>query len=99
MKVLSLILRRAAHLGIRAYQLTLSAIAGSQCRHLPSCSAYMDEAVAKHGAWAGAWLGLVRLLRCHPWGSAGFDPVPEKLPSEARWWLPWTYLPRGRQSP
>jgi putative membrane protein insertion efficiency factor len=97
MEASSLIPRRAAHLSIRAYQLTLSVIAGSHCRHLPSCSAYMDEAVAKHGVWAGSWLGLARLLRCHPWGSSGFDPVPEKLPGAARWWLPWTYSVFGKQ--
>lgn len=89
--------RRAAHLVIRAYQLTLSSVAGSHCRHLPTCSAYMDEAIARHGLWAGGWLGLARLLRCHPWGTSGFDPVPESLPREARWWLPWTYLSRRQK--
>jgi uncharacterized protein len=97
MQALSLIPRRAVHLGIRAYQLTLSALAGSHCRHLPSCSAYMDEAIARHGVWAGGWIGVARVLRCHPWGSFGFDPVPERLPSEARWWLPWTYPVYGKQ--
>jgi uncharacterized protein len=86
--------RRAAHVAIRAYQLTLSAIAGTNCRHLPTCSAYMDEAIARHGLWAGGWLGFARVLRCHPWGTSGFDPVPEKLPDGARWYLPWTYVAR-----
>jgi uncharacterized protein len=86
--------RVAAHIAIRAYQLTLSAIAGSHCRHLPTCSAYMDEAIARHGLWVGGWLGLARFLRCHPWGTAGFDPVPKTLPSDARWWRPWTYAAR-----
>jgi uncharacterized protein len=97
MQALSQTGRRAAHIAIHAYQLTLSAIAGSHCRHLPSCSAYMDEAIARHGLWAGGWLGLARLLRCHPWGTSGFDPVPEKLPLAARWWLPWTFISRAKQ--
>ncbi|MBO0734392.1 MAG: membrane protein insertion efficiency factor YidD [Methylocapsa sp.] len=87
--------RRTAHFGIRAYQLTLSVLAGSHCRHLPSCSAYMDEAIMRHGLWAGGWLGLARLLRCHPWGTSGIDPVPETLPEKAHWWLPWSYAASG----
>lgn len=83
--------RLAARGAIRAYQLTLASISGSQCRHLPTCSAYMDEAIARHGLWAGGFMGLARLCRCHPWGTAGFDPTPETLPGDARWWLPWRY--------
>jgi putative membrane protein insertion efficiency factor len=83
--------RRLAHLALRAYQLTLSSVAGSHCRHLPTCSAYMDEAIERHGLWAGGFVGLARLCRCHPFGTAGFDPVPDELPRHARWWRPWTY--------
>lgn len=97
MQVLSTIGRRAAHFVIRAYQLTLSSIAGAHCRHLPTCSAYMDEAIARHGLWAGGVMGIARLLRCHPWGTSGFDPVPKTLPSQARWWRPWTYAARVRE--
>ena len=46
------------------------------CRFAPSCSAYAVEALEIHGARRGAWLALRRLVRCHPWGSAGHDPVP-----------------------
>jgi uncharacterized protein len=72
--------RRAAHLVIRTYQLSLSALLGRQCRHEPSCSAYADEAITRHGLWAGGLLGLARVCRCHPWGTSGYDPVPEHLP-------------------
>lgn len=88
---LRLLPRRAGHVAIRAYQLTFSAFAGQQCRHLPTCSAYMDEAVARHGLWAGGFMGLARLCRCHPWGSHGFDPVPEQLPKGSAWFMPWRY--------
>ena len=92
-QVWSRMIRFAAHLVIRAYQLTLSSIAGNHCRHLPTCSAYMDEAIARHGLWAGVVMGVARVLRCHPWGTSGFDPVPETLPRDARWWRPWSFVP------
>ncbi len=76
---------------IRAYQLSLSALLGRHCRHLPTCSAYADEAIARHGLWPGGWIGLARLCRCHPWGTAGFDPVPLSLSERAHWALPWRY--------
>ncbi|WP_084539943.1 membrane protein insertion efficiency factor YidD [Azorhizobium doebereinerae] len=76
---------------ILAYRYTLSAFLGRQCRYLPTCSAYADEAIARHGAWAGGWMATARLCRCHPWGGAGFDPVPQCLPAEARWDRPWRY--------
>lgn len=60
---------------IRAYQ---SARAGRppMCRYMPSCSAYALEAMQRHGVARGAWLTACRLVRCHPWGSMGLDPVP-----------------------
>ncbi|HEU4708380.1 MAG TPA: membrane protein insertion efficiency factor YidD [Methylophilaceae bacterium] len=61
---------------IRLYQLTLSPFFGQQCRFTPTCSAYAIEAVNKYGAWRGGWYALFRLSRCHPWHSAGHDPVP-----------------------
>ena len=76
---LALAPRRAAHFLIRAYQLSLSAFVGRHCRHEPTCSAYMDEAIARHGLLAGGFLGAARLCRCHPWGTSGYDPVPEEL--------------------
>lgn len=62
---------------IRLYQLTLSSVTGRQCRFLPTCSEYAMEAIDKHGALKGSWLAVRRILRCHPWGGHGFDPVPE----------------------
>jgi conserved hypothetical protein TIGR00278 len=83
--------RRVAHLLIRSYQLTLSGLVGRQCRYLPTCSDFADEAIHRHGLWAGGWIGLARICRCHPWGSSGVDPVPDALATSARWYLPWRY--------
>ena len=62
---------------IRSYQLLLSPVLPPSCRFEPTCSCYAMEAVARHGALRGSWLAVLRLLRCHPWGGAGFDPVPD----------------------
>jgi putative membrane protein insertion efficiency factor len=61
---------------IRLYQLTLSKVLGPHCRFYPSCSAYFIEALERHGAIRGSWLGLKRIGRCHPWHPGGYDPVP-----------------------
>jgi uncharacterized protein len=61
---------------VRGYQVLLSPIVGGACRFEPSCSRYMTEAIERYGAGRGAWLGLRRLARCHPFGSYGYDPVP-----------------------
>lgn len=83
--------RTLARLPVKGYRYTLSSVMGRTCRHLPSCSEYMDEAIGRHGFWAGGWTGAARLCRCHPWGTAGFDPVPLALPRAASWWRPWRY--------
>ena len=62
---------------IRFYRLTLSGFLGRRCRYLPTCSEYASGAIEKHGAWHGGLLAISRIARCHPWGGAGFDPVPE----------------------
>ena len=76
---------------VNAYRYTFSALVGFHCRHLPTCSEYADEALARFGLWAGAWMTLARLCRCHPWGTAGLDVVPQGLSTRARWYLPWRY--------
>jgi uncharacterized protein len=76
---------------IRTYQLTLSSLIGRTCRHLPTCSDYASEAIAKHGLWAGGWMGAARVCRCHPLGTEGYDPVPVSLPASAQPLLPWRY--------
>lgn len=76
---------------IRAYQLTLSALIGRHCRHLPTCSTYADEAIGAYGVWAGSWMGLARICRCNPWGTSGLDLVPADVPAGARWYAPWRY--------
>tara|TARA_B100000683_G_C12497440_1_gene556612 strand:+ start:3362 stop:3589 length:228 start_codon:yes stop_codon:yes gene_type:complete len=63
---------------VRAYQLTLSPLLGSNCRHEPTCSAYSIEALKTWGAWKGFILTLKRISKCHPWGTQGPDPVPQK---------------------
>ncbi|MDR0728776.1 MAG: membrane protein insertion efficiency factor YidD [Prevotellaceae bacterium] len=61
---------------IKFYQLCLSPLKPPTCRFTPSCSQYAVEALRKHGPIRGSWLALRRLLRCHPWGGCGYDPVP-----------------------
>jgi len=66
---------------IRAYQLLIRPILPPSCRFYPSCSHYAAEAVTRHGPGQGTWLALRRVLRCHPWGGGGYDPVPVNTPS------------------
>ncbi|MCX8147786.1 MAG: membrane protein insertion efficiency factor YidD [Thermaurantimonas sp.] len=63
-------------LPVRSYQYFFSPFLPKVCRHTPSCSEYMIEAVQVWGPLKGTWLGLKRLSRCHPWGTYGYDPVP-----------------------
>jgi putative membrane protein insertion efficiency factor len=85
-------LPRAAGRGLVAiYRYTLSPLIGFNCRHLPTCSQFADEALARHGLWAGGWMTLGRLSRCHPFGTSGLDFVPARVPAGARWFMPWRY--------
>jgi putative membrane protein insertion efficiency factor len=61
---------------IRFYQLAISPYLRPSCRYTPTCSQFFIEAVRKYGPFRGGFLGIKRLLRCHPWGGHGYDPVP-----------------------
>ncbi|MEX3009127.1 membrane protein insertion efficiency factor YidD [Hoeflea sp. TYP-13] len=79
---------------VRIYQLTLSGFVGNNCRHLPTCSEFGYEAIARHGLWAGGWMTFFRVIRCGPGGTHGFDPVPDAPPEDAHWFTPWRYFLR-----
>lgn len=70
--------RKLGILPIRFYQLTFSSFFGFHCRYQPTCSAYGIEAIERHGPIKGLALTFRRLMRCHPWGGSGYDPVPHK---------------------
>ncbi|MDR0439422.1 MAG: membrane protein insertion efficiency factor YidD [Candidatus Accumulibacter sp.] len=61
---------------IRCYQYAISPMLGQNCRFFPSCSDYAAQAIERYGACKGGYLGLRRIVRCHPWNPGGFDPVP-----------------------
>ena len=85
---------RAALIGlVKGYRLLLSPWLGSSCRFTPTCSAYSLQALEQHGAAAGSYLTLARLVRCHPWCEGGHDPVPQL-------WAPTLRCPpRGLTAP
>jgi putative membrane protein insertion efficiency factor len=62
---------------IRAYRKTVSPFLPPSCIYSPTCSAYAEEALRKHGTARGLMLAVKRISRCHPWHSGGYDPVPE----------------------
>ncbi len=76
MNLLALLLRSL----ILSYRWLVSPVLPTNCRFHPTCSDYAAQAIARHGALAGAWLALKRIARCHPWGGDGPDPVPEPRP-------------------
>jgi hypothetical protein len=61
---------------ITVYQKAVSPFLPAACRYTPTCSQYAQEALRKHGPVKGSWLAARRILRCHPWGGHGYDPVP-----------------------
>jgi len=63
---------------VRAYQLVLGPFMGGACRFEPSCSEYAIRAITEHGLLGGSRLAARRIARCHPLGSAGYDPVPPR---------------------
>ena len=62
---------------IALYRYCISPLLGERCRFYPSCAEYANDAITQHGIFYGGWLTLRRLIRCHPWGGCGYDPVPE----------------------
>lgn len=74
---ISKIIKKIAILPIRFYQLAISPLLLPSCRHTPSCSNYLIQAIQEWGVLKGFWLGLKRIARCHPWGTHGYDPVPK----------------------
>lgn len=65
------------------YRRVISPVTPPSCRFTPTCSAYAEQAVRRHGARRGGWLALRRISRCHPFGASGYDPVPDVEPGES----------------
>ena len=76
-------LARIVGIPVVLYRTFVSPFTVPSCRYAPTCSEYALEALAKHGAFRGAGLALRRILRCHPWGGHGYDPVPDASPPVA----------------
>ena len=79
MSVLAWVLSAPIHL----YRKAVSPLFPNACRYQPTCSAYALEALKCHGALRGLLLATRRLLRCHPWGGHGYDPVPKNEDQQA----------------
>lgn len=76
MQYISKFFKRLLIIMVRGYQIFISPLLGAHCRFTPTCSAYFIEAVEKYGPLKGSWLGIKRILRCHPGNPGGYDPVP-----------------------
>ncbi|NKB19105.1 MAG: membrane protein insertion efficiency factor YidD [Alphaproteobacteria bacterium] len=77
MNLFSIFLRSLIRGVIRLYQWVISPLFPATCRYAPSCSHYAADAVSRFGVLRGGWMAMKRIGRCHPWGGAGYDPVPE----------------------
>lgn len=69
---------------IQAYRYCISPLLGARCRFSPTCSQYARQSVEIYGAFKGSWLALVRILKCHPLHSGGYDPVPKNTHKNRR---------------
>ena len=75
-KIMRTVLVTVLIIPVRLYQKFISPLTPPSCRFTPTCSQYAVEALRKYGPAKGLWLALRRILRCHPWGGSGYDPVP-----------------------
>ena len=69
------IFKNIAISSINLYKYLISPLLGNNCRFLPTCSEYTKESIIKYGVIKGLWLGLKRIVKCHPWGKGGYDPI------------------------
>lgn len=76
LKLITKILSNFLIFFVRVYQILISPLFPPACRHVPTCSQYTIEALRIHGPLIGLWLAFKRIIRCHPWGTHGYDPVP-----------------------
>lgn len=76
MRLFNRVISEILLLPVYFYRLCISPLFPPSCRFTPTCSRYCIEAFRRHGPLKGAWLTLRRILRCHPWGGSGYDPVP-----------------------
>tara|TARA_Y100000746_G_scaffold159987_1_gene137529 strand:+ start:1466 stop:1696 length:231 start_codon:yes stop_codon:yes gene_type:complete len=75
MSILSKFLRKIFVMPILLYQYLISPLIPISCRFNPTCSQYSKEAIIKHGIFKGCFLSIKRIIKCHPWGGSGYDPV------------------------
>ena len=75
-RLITMLLSRLMLALIGFYRTCISPLKPPTCRYTPTCSQYAVEAIKKHGPFKGGWLAFKRILRCHPFGGSGYDPVP-----------------------
>ena len=78
LKIMQIVLAWILLVPVYFYKYAISPLTPASCRHYPTCSEYAVKAIKIHGPLRGFWLGTKRILRCHPWGTQGYDPVPSK---------------------